>query len=360
MFKANSLPARHSHARKPRFNQLTVLFSLLFFLVERPFAQPVASSCDGGSNLVSSWNADAWQVAYQRLSELKSPALNGVDLPEAVRDSVLRAVFAVYNATSIPARDTVIDLLEIRPVLEKDLHRVQVLVDTSYGWTANWLDSVSLTGNSWIDFLVNTYALKVEAVQIVPDWVSNYDAAVTLVSPKFLNPDFLAGLIANSSGVSFAYALNYGGDGDHVFFEKKPNWVEITFRHGWQDCPTGCVFHRDWLFRVHPDCSVEFVSSYGDLLGTTVAVKNLPIEDAKIWPVPASDFLLISASKLNGPEIRIRLTGQGGQTFWEEKKPVTDGRFDGSISLEWLADGIYFLSLETADQRTVQTVVKRS
>lgn len=359
MFMPIWLFARHSYAQKPRFDHLTIVFSLLFF-TKMSLAQPVVSSCDGGSNLFASWKSDAWQITYQHLVEQNSPALNGVELPEPVRDSILRAVFAVFNATSLPARDTVFEMLEIRPVQEKDLHRVQVLVDTTYGWTANWLDSIALTGNSWIDFLVNSYDLTVENVQIVPDWVNNYDAAITLKTDKFVNPDFLAGLTANSSGVVFAYGLTYGSDGDHVFFENKPDYVEITFRHGWQDCPTGCVFHRDWLFRVYPDCSVEFVSSYGDQLGTKLSVQPLPITESQVWPVPSSDFLLISAGKLNGSDINIRLTGQGGQVFWNDRQPITDGRFDGSLSLDLLPDGLYFLILETENQRVSHPVLKRS
>ncbi len=360
MFMPTRRSACHFYAQLPRFGQIAILVSLLFFTQNWCFAQPVPSSCDGGSNLIASWKSDAWQITYQHLLEQNSPAINGVDLPETVHDSILRAVFAVFNAISLPARDTVIEQLEIRPVLEHDLHRVQVLVDTSFGWTAKWLDTVALTGNSWIDFLINTYDLEVENVQIVPDWVSNYDAAITLRTAKYINADFLAGLVANSSGVIFAYGLKYGSDGDHVFFENKADFVEITFRHGWTDCPTGCVFHRDWLFRVFPDCSVEFVSSYGDLLGTMVAAKELPITESRVWPVPSSDFLLISAGKLNGKEITVKLTGQGGQVFWNQKQPITDGRFDGSISLDWLADGLYFLILETENQRVSHPVMKRS
>ena len=360
MFLPTQPMARHKYAQLPRFYQIKLLFLLLAFTQIRAFAQPVASSCDGGSNLIASWKSDAWQVTYQHLVAQSSPSLNGVELPETVRDSILRAIFAVFNATDLPARDTVFEQLDIRPVKEVDLHRVQVLVDTTYGWTSNWLDTVALTGNSWIDFLVNTYNLKVENVQFVPEWVTNYDAAITLQTDKFINPEFLAGLIANSSGVVFAYGLNYSSDGDHVFFEKKPDFVEITFRYGWQDCPTGCVFHRDWLFRVYPDCSVEFVSSYGDLLGTKLAVTELPITESRVWPVPASDFLLISAGKLNGQEINVRLSGQGGQIFCNEKRPITDGRFDGSISLDIFPDGLYFLTLETDNQRVTHPVLKRS
>jgi hypothetical protein len=336
----------------------TIIF--LFFAVFSTNAQPVASSCDGGSNLIAAWKSDAYQIAYQRLELQNSPALDGVELPTDLRDSILRAIFAVFNATSLPARDSVFEIFDIHAYAEKDLHRVQVLVDTSYGWTHQWLDNQPLTGNSWIDFLVNQYGLTVETVQFAPEWVLNYDAAITLRTDKFINGNFLAGLISNSSGVVFGYGLSFGGDGDHIYFDKKPDYVELTFRHGWTDCPLGCVFHRDWLFKIYPDCSVEFVSAYGDLIGTMVGVKNLPLENLQIWPVPASDFMFISAGKLNGSNLEIQLTNQLGQTVLAQKESIQNGQFDGSVNLDFLPEGVYFLTLSTENQRVTRSVVKRN
>jgi Secretion system C-terminal sorting domain len=343
----------------PSFYQIPTIF-FLFLAIFSANAQPVASSCDGGSNLIAAWKNDAYQIAYQRLEAQNNPALDGVELPTDLRDSILRAIFAVFNATSLPARDTVFEQFDIHAYAEKDLHRVQILVDTTYGWTHNWLDNQAVTGNSWIDYLVNQYDLTVENVQFAPEWVLNYDAAITLQTDKFINGNFLAGLISNSSGVVFGYGLTFGGDGDHIYFDTKPGYIELTFRHGWTDCPTGCVFHRDWLFKIYPDCSVEFVSAYGDLLGTMVGVNVLPFENLQIYPVPASDFMFISAEKLNGTTINIELTNQLGQTVLFENQPIQNGHFDGSLTLELLPDGFYFLTLSTENQRITRSVMKQN
>lgn len=342
--------------------RLPLLLFALFCLqiTNSTIAQPVPSSCDGPSNLLAKYKSDAWQMTYRRLTEQNSPALNGVTLPEPVRDSILRAIFAVFNATSLPARDTVFNQFDIRTYKAIDLQRVEVLVDTTFGWTLQWLDYQSVTGNSWIDFLSVEYGLSVDTVVVLPDWVS-YDAAVKLKTAQFVNPNFLAGLIANSTGVQLAHALEYGGDGDDIFFETKPDWIELTFRHGWTDCPTGCVFHRDWLFKIYPDCSVEFVAAYGDLLGTVIAAHEPAAAaiESNIYPIPASDMVFIQADNLAGSSLKIGLVNLAGQVVRTAEAPVFDRRFDGWLELDGLPDGCYFLTLTAENQTVTHQVLKR-
>lgn len=49
-----------------------------------------------------------------------------VTIPKHLSDSILKALVAVYNATEIPERDTVIDLFEIHTHREYDLNRFSI------------------------------------------------------------------------------------------------------------------------------------------------------------------------------------------------------------------------------------------
>ncbi len=333
------------------------LLAFFFTFKNSVLAQPVASSCDGASNLVAKFNADAYQIALQRLEMLQANQLNSVEIDDMTRDSVLRAMFAVYNTDSA-VRDTVFDLFNIHAYQKRDLHRVEVLLDTSFSWTKKWIDYEAISGNSFLDLLVNTYGLEVENVVMLPEWV-NYDAKVTLKTSKFINGNFLAELISTSTGVRFAYGLSYGGDGDHVFFEKMADWIEITFRHGWSNCPTGCDFHRDWLFKVHPDCSVEFVSSYGDSLGSFTPVREVALEGTKIFPVPASDFVEIQANDLPSERLEILFSNELGQVLKIQQVEAFGSRYEGLFDLSDQTDGIYFLTLSAQNQRVVHKIVKK-
>jgi hypothetical protein len=95
-----------------------------------------------------------------------------VTIPKHLSDSILKALIAVYNATEIPERDTVIDLFEIHTRREFGLNRFSV--------PGSLLQNGLPSGDIIVDSLANLYNLS-------PDYISSIDFCI-LNSPNNLDP----------------------------------------------------------------------------------------------------------------------------------------------------------------------------
>ncbi len=264
----------------------TSYLSLTVFVLFFPllaFSQIVQSFCSGPTSLQNQYMEDAWNVAYESLLENDSANFsNTIPIPVEAKNAVLAGILGIYNA-DLPARDTVFQQFDIHHHAEIDLQRIEVYVDTLFPWAKAFaFGNMSNTGNYYVDSLANLYGFTLENVIWLPQWVTEYNAVVSVRINQHANTNLLAQVMTGFSGVKFANAYTFGGDGNGIFYNPKDSFAEVSFRYGWEDCPSGCLFHREWLFRVYDDCRVEFVASYGDALGSspTFAPQNTALNIA--------------------------------------------------------------------------------
>lgn len=74
------------------------------------------------------------------------------------------------------------------------------------------------------------------------------------------HPVVLASLYVSEEGVLFVEPNGMGVDGDDIIATELG---EYTFKHGWGDCPSGCISDHYWVFTV-VDGHVILVREYGD------------------------------------------------------------------------------------------------
>jgi Secretion system C-terminal sorting domain len=339
------------------FTKIILLAAIVNTMLPAINAQPVQSFCSGPTSLQNQYIQDAWYVAYD--FQMHSDSLNmtnTLDIPSNVKDDVLACLLAVYNA-DLPARDTVIQKFNIHAYRDIDLHQFEMYLDTSHAWTHQILqNNCSSTGNVYMDSLAARYGFQVEFVQIFPDWVEDFDALVRIKTSEYVNTDYLSKVLLGLQGVKFANPFTFGGDGNRIFYTPRDSFSEITFRHGWEDCPAGCVQHRDWLFRVYEDCSVEFISSYGDVL-TPIRVLPQVSFTTKIYPNPANELLNIEMTGLEGDMLQLQAFGMDGSQVLYDILPVYNGNLNQTLDLSTLLSGVYNLTLTNSEQVYSQKII---
>jgi hypothetical protein len=332
------------------FTKIVLVAAIATALLPDLFAQPVQSFCSGPTSLQNLYNEDAWYIAHDVQSLSDSIYMTKtLDIPVDVKNKVLDCLLAVYNA-DLPARDTVIQKFDIHALKQIDLQQIELYLDTSHAWTHKILENMpGATGNIYMDSLANRYGFQVEFVQIFPAWVQGFDALVRIKTSEYVNTEYLAEVLGSLQGIPFSNAVTYGNDSDRIFFKERDTFSEITYRHGWDDCPAGCINSRDWLFRVYEDCSVEFVASYGDLL--------LPINDlpevtftTKIFPNPATDQINIEMKDLKGDMVQLQLLNVDGSQLEYYILPSFNGEITKKLDISDLKSGVYSLTLTNENQ----------
>ena len=186
---------------------------------------------------------------------------NLVILPQNSFESYYRGFVHIYNAQTLPARDSVIEIHRIQAFPNPATHSIIIAVDSTKDWVAAWKNGERLTGNPPIDEIMEAYDLQIDKYYSWP----TFHAAV-LFSPEAINIFALSKLFGSIDGVIFAEPNGYIGDGNNIEGKINSNYVEYIFSYGWGDCPSGCINRHYWLFQVKFDGTVIFINNYGDSL----------------------------------------------------------------------------------------------
>jgi Secretion system C-terminal sorting domain len=318
-------------------------------------AQTVNSSCGYDPNFYAQYANGTWSSVYasmntqDSLSFLSQPALD-----QNLHNTIMGCIAAVYN-TSLPARDTVVNKLQISQFAPIDLLRIEVKLDTSHAWTIPFLNGMpSGTSNPYVNNLSQQYGFAIENIEWAQPWVTTHDATVRI---KILNPHnttALARMLATQNGVAFASAVTPSGDGNQIIYQRINNENVITFRYGWSTCPAGCESQRDWRFIVYPDCSVQYVGSYGDML---LAQTDLfKIGSLNVFPIPANHAVQIEVTQPEASgQYLFTLTDMGGRQVYRTQLELFANQAV-SIPVTNLANGTYVLQVQNAQYKGVQKI----
>lgn len=221
---------------------------LLIALIAVPgcdFAQTGDTSLSPRDSVRQAYLADAQQLALRDLVERNSDT---VVLPDSLVAPYHQALMQVYDAEELEARGKIEGIHAKR---RYSLHKVLIGVSESAGWARAWAAGRAQTGNPEVDALVDTYALSVE------DYIDGIDVAV-LRSPQALNTEALGARFGAISGVEYGESsTQFGGQVD-ITAERESEAVLLHYTVGSGDCPSGCIHHTTWTFRVEADGDVSY------------------------------------------------------------------------------------------------------
>lgn len=327
---------------------ITILLAIIHF----GYGQIIPSSCTAPDSIVKKYNTDADRLALRKIHQNNLNYVDSVDIPQIHADTILNALLAVYNATTLPARDTVVEIYEIHSFRDPDINSILITADSNLSWMQQFRNGVTLTGNPTIDSLINLYHLHLIPSSYIPYSFASPFPTHKVIMESDSNYNFLAltNTFLSISGV-YDFTINtWTGGGSEITATIHNDYVELIYSVNWGDCPSGCMYSRYWEFKIYYDCSVEFVGSYGNSLTTTINERNkkLPIT---ISPNPFNNHLNIY--ELNGSFDYVIYNILGKQLA---KGKLVENKIQG---LDWLHSGQYLIHIKGNGKSTTQKLIKK-
>jgi len=319
-----------------------IILSIFSLLTQFGIGQIIPSSCFAPDSIIKKYKADADRLALQEIYQKSLSYVDSIEIPQEHSDSMLNALIAVYNASSIPEADTIVKIFNIHTFPDPIINTIFVSADSNLVWMQKLRNNNIPTDNSTIDSLMILYDLSVYGYQ-THFGLFEYHTVVFITDSNY-NTYALAEVFKKIPGVYSSYPPIMEGDGSNISALIYPAYTELVYSMGWGDCPCGCTERRYWKFNVYFDCSVEFVASYGSLLPTSVD-SDTKTSIINIYPNPFQDKLYITGMQAKYEYIIYNIMGQ----------KLIHGRItENNISnIDWLPSGQYLLFMRSDnDTRT--------
>ena len=325
-----------------------VLTALIFSILQVGYSQIVNSSCEAPDSVRNLFREDAYRLTLNRIIRNNYTYVDSVEIPFSTKDSVLRSLIAIYNALSIPERDSVVSILNLHTIQNPFMDEVLIAADSNLSWMQQFRNGDSLSGNSSVDSLILKYKFHVKEYN---DFYLSWYHTVTFESDSFYNTFVLADKFDLISEIYISQAQGEPIDGNNITDSIFSNFHEIVFSHGWGDCPCGCTARRYWKFRVYSDCSVEFVESWGSPLSQSILHESI-IDRVCISPNPFETYLKVSPYPLQMTYVITDING----------KEISTGQIENGIikNLDNLQEGVYVLKLYDGKNYSMTKIIKSS
>ncbi|MBK7213865.1 MAG: T9SS type A sorting domain-containing protein [Bacteroidales bacterium] len=323
-------------------------FSLFFLLLEVVLAhcQIVVSSCDAPDSIMAIYKEDAQRMVLYKTYMYYSPYRDSVNIPDTAVQAIVNPLIAVYNAISLPARDTVVNILNLHAFPLRPLDKFMIIADSNQNYMQQFKVGIIPTGDATVDSLMNLYQISMYAYATWSMIPGNHQ--VYFETENNYNMPVIASQWSNIPGVSYSLCDMLGGSGDDIMDSIYSDHVNLKYLKGWGDCYAGCTEYRIWEFNVYPDCSVEYVGSYGnDLpLGMNENLQTL----IKVSPNPFTQTIKVNGIQTPYSFMIYSLLGQ---------MLMAGNSNSAEIDLSKLLPGIYYLSIDYKTTRITQIICKK-
>lgn len=316
----------------------------LCFIASQASAQRIQSSCTVSDSVKAIYQNDADQMALRRIKENKFPAKDSINIPFYHSDSFLRVLLAIHNLKTAEA-DTVVRILKLHPFPRYGLKDYSMFADSTAAWMLKLRNKITPCGQSTIDALISTYNLKYSYS------ASGFKAShiVNFSSEKNLNISKMGEIISHLPGVNMVFNGGYAGGGFDISSKWYDDHIELLYQYGWGDCQSGCIYSRFWKFNIYPDCSVEFIGSYGDKLpNTSIAFENKA--SIALQPNPFSNNFTITNTQ--GP-VHIKIINMQAALVYDAYTESNELNDFGD-----LAPGVYYVQIIEANKSTWIKAIK--
>jgi hypothetical protein len=313
-------------------------FLFLLFLIGAMVTkgQTVPSICTAPDSIIANYKDDADRLAIRKFFRNNMSYYDSINIPQAHSDTALDALLAVYNAIDLPARDTVINLLDLHTISSPDINTISIAADSNLSWMQQLRVGNIPTGNSAIDSILLTYHFSI--VSYIPYFYIPSCHRVVIKSAINYNIRPITLLFETNPDVYQAIGWDAENDAwDNITDSIYQDYVGLIYSLGWDDCPAGCASMRYWKFKVYFDCSVEYMGSYGTPLPTGIQDHNL--QYISVYPNPFNETISINGLP-NSYDFSIsNILGQVLLTGQAQNNTIN--------KLAQLSSGIYMLTIRT-------------
>lgn len=291
----------------------------------------------------------------------KDPALkDSIRLHQPLKDTIGKALAAVYNAQT-PTTDSLFNFYQVKTFLKPSLRRIKVYLDSNTVNISNIQQGDKAIGVPSVDSLMNKYNFQVTSTYVIQDF-----PAIHMKSNNPLNLTALVQKMGTLNDVKSASIQEIGGDGNDIIYQKKPGYKVLNFMIRWGDCPAGCIYERQYQFKIDQDC--DLTSQYSGnsinrrhpLIDTgTSAVFGPDRNDsfAYIFPNPVKNEFTLRVFKPVG-RIQVTIFKSNGTVVSQQSKTFPQIPSNAEFDLSGSTNGVYFMTLIGARKQQLIKVIK--
>jgi hypothetical protein len=209
-------------------------------------SQLVPSSCSAPDSVVNKYRKSADKLAVRRTEHIVDIYKDSISINKIFSNQYLRALLAVYNATDLAARDSVMAFpihLDFR--MPHDLNSIYVVADSSKSWMKNLRLNTLPCGEPLVDQLIKNNHLRITGFSTITSWNSPNAHTVSFetdsnryiyrLSQKFIQ---LIGQGVVSSGPN----NKDWSDGYNITDSINSNFIELIYSFGWGGCMIPCIY----------------------------------------------------------------------------------------------------------------------
>lgn len=242
----------------------TLYFSLLVAVALLGFAgckskkvdeKPVAST-----GRLAPYSEDAHRLALRDELTSRSQPKEGFDIDADRVNFYFEALTKIGEM--IGTHDDIPGYLsEIHTFPNPSVREVLVVLDNDSQFKDAFSQKRTVTPDLYMNQLLSQNRISIKDYQ-----ESSIGPQVTMYADRMLNAPELAHTLAQFKGISGAEAVIPSGDGNDITAGAEgKNATAIKLSIGKGDCPSGCIHRKFWVFYVHPDGSVTFEGTRGEL-----------------------------------------------------------------------------------------------
>jgi hypothetical protein len=231
-------------------------FSLLILGFSSIQAQGVPSSCTVPPILWQEYERDFVNLSMTAMYTLSSPDTQYVRVPATWMNEVSSGIAAIFNATSIPERDSVFDLYCVHDNTSaiQTYSGYLINVDTNYAWTSAWRNMQTLTGNPAVDSLLTKYDLT-----LTQYFAWSFGHYALLNTDSLWNQRALIDSLEQVPGIIYGEPDAIVGSAGKIDYYNGATGQFYDFYFQFNDCFDGCDNYRVWHFKVWQNCNVEYL-----------------------------------------------------------------------------------------------------
>ncbi|MCF8374117.1 MAG: T9SS type A sorting domain-containing protein [Bacteroidales bacterium] len=228
---------------------------LNLFLIGNITSQ-VQSSCCVTPELYNAYHTDVLELTIEYFLNNNLPEINQIEIPQSYQDTIMHGLAAVFNAYSIPERDSVFDIYCIHNnsgYTTHLFHTISIKPDLNYYWANWWANGQTTTYYPPVDNLLSTYGFNLTYYYNSIDVASFYTSQSINVYP-------LCDSLETIPWIIYAEPGGFIGDDNRIIYNRIGNDLFYSFSVRWGDCMAGCFNHRTWSFKVDADyCMVNYI-----------------------------------------------------------------------------------------------------
>jgi hypothetical protein len=299
------------------------------------YGQTVQSTCEAHDSIVNKYREDGDRLALRNSYTNNSTFRDSIKIDKILSKSYRDALIAVYNATLLPARDSVVNLFNIHTRPDPEMHKVHINGDPAYQWMMNVKNNIFPTGDPSVDNLMSKYSLTIDNYY----QGQGYDLVIFRTDSN-LNMKALANSFTVIAGVMSSTPGATGGPGNiKDSISNGSTFLTYSYMVG---CGGECYRYLTWRFKTATDCSVQYLGSTS--VKIIAGVNNYRIDRVVIFPNPVSNQFSITKSSLIKYDYELK--NMHGQLILQGNS----NELNNQIDVSYLPAGLYFLTIKDGQQ----------